>query len=86
MTSEGPEIDTRNPPVRRSSKKGLKGIIRIFKQDSFKGPGLKLRIPSFREKQRALKQSTSELLLQHEHENLLKEIVSHNFHPSINLP
>ncbi|KAM3179052.1 alpha-tubulin [Hymenolepis weldensis] len=71
MTTEGPKIEALKTPLRLSSSKSFKGIIRIFRPDSSKSANMKIRIPSFREYRKHSTPIQSQL---HEPENLLKEI------------
>ncbi|VDN97142.1 unnamed protein product [Rodentolepis nana] len=73
MATELPKIESLKTPLRRSSSKSFKGIIRIFRPDSSKSSNMKIRIPSFREHK---KTPTSVQSHPQELENLLKEIVS----------
>ena len=74
--------DARKVPVRRSSSKSFKGLIRIFKPDNKKVSNMRIRIPSFRENRKrstsSSQQRQQQQVEQHlgEPENLLKEIVS----------
>ncbi|VDD74264.1 unnamed protein product [Mesocestoides corti] len=75
MTTECSKVDSRNGPLRRSSSKGLKGLIHIFRSGSTKASGSKLRIPSFRGDRKRLLSSQKH----QEPDNLLKEIPSLDF-------
>nr|CDS31532.2 guanine nucleotide exchange factor [Hymenolepis microstoma] len=76
MATEIPKIESLKTPIRRSSSKGFKGIIRIFRPDSSKSSNMKIRIPSFREHRKPPTPIQSQL---HEPENLLKEIPALDF-------
>lgn len=79
MATECPELDSREAPVRRSSSKTFKGIIRIFKPDVTKTSNMKIRIPSFRENRKHYSSTQQQGQLLQEPENLLKEIPALDF-------
>ncbi|VDM17970.1 unnamed protein product [Hydatigera taeniaeformis] len=79
MTTEYPDMDSREASVRRSSSKSFKGIARIFKPDVAKTCNMKIRITSFRENRKHYSSAQQQRQALQEPESLLREIPALDF-------